>query len=126
MNDNLGDDFEGFLTAACKNMLDRTKSALYICMSSSELNTLQSAFRNAGGKAKIRLHPLTRRAARYSYGHQGYYPPIRRYVGRGIHGGKPHHHQRWAALYAAAHYCDSGEIDFSRVWHTDASAEFMR
>ena len=50
MNDNLGDDFEAFLTAACKNMLDHTKGALYICMSSSELDTLQSAFRNAGGK----------------------------------------------------------------------------
>ena len=50
MNDNLGDDFEAFLTAACKNMLAHTKGALYICMSSSELDTLQSAFRNAGGK----------------------------------------------------------------------------
>jgi DNA modification methylase len=50
MNDNLGDDFEAFLTAACKNMLDHTNGALYICMSSSELDTLQSAFRNAGGK----------------------------------------------------------------------------
>lgn len=50
MNDNLGDDFEAFLTASCKNMLAHTKGALYICMSSSELDTLQSAFRNAGGK----------------------------------------------------------------------------
>lgn len=50
MNDDLGDDFEAFLTAACKNMLAHTKGALYICMSSSELDTLQSAFRNAGGK----------------------------------------------------------------------------
>ncbi|WP_412057316.1 site-specific DNA-methyltransferase [Bartonella sp. DGB2] len=50
MNDNLGDDFEAFLTAACKNMLEHTKGALYICMSSSELDTLQSAFRKAGGK----------------------------------------------------------------------------
>ena len=50
MNDNLGDDFEGFLTAACKNMLTQTKGAVYICMSSSELDTLQQAFRNAGGK----------------------------------------------------------------------------
>lgn len=50
MNDDLGDDFEAFLTAACKNMLSHTKGALYICMGSSELDTLQSAFRNAGGK----------------------------------------------------------------------------
>ncbi|WDU57825.1 site-specific DNA-methyltransferase [Pseudemcibacter aquimaris] len=50
MNDNLGDDFEAFLTAACENMLKVTKGGLYICMSSSELDTLQSAFRSAGGK----------------------------------------------------------------------------
>ncbi|WP_039758480.1 site-specific DNA-methyltransferase [Bartonella queenslandensis] len=50
MNDNLGDDFEAFLTVACKNMLEHSKGALYICMSSSELDTLQSAFRKAGGK----------------------------------------------------------------------------
>lgn len=50
MNDNLGDDFQAFLTAACENMLKVTKGGLYICMSSSELDTLQSAFRSAGGK----------------------------------------------------------------------------
>ena len=50
MNDNLGDGFEAFPTKACENMLGVTKGALYICMSSSELDALQSAFRNAGGK----------------------------------------------------------------------------
>lgn len=50
LNDNLGEDFEGFLTASCTNLLNVTKGAVYIAMSSSELDTLQSAFRQAGGK----------------------------------------------------------------------------
>lgn len=50
LNDNLGDDFAGFLQAACTNMLSVTKGAVYIAMSSSELDTLQAAFRAAGGK----------------------------------------------------------------------------
>ncbi|MBG1252185.1 site-specific DNA-methyltransferase [Burkholderia pseudomallei] len=50
LNDNLGDGFEAFLTAACQNTLAVTKGALYIAMSSSELDTLQSAFRAAGGR----------------------------------------------------------------------------
>ena len=35
---------------ACDNILTRTKGAVYIAMSSSELDTLQAAFRAAGGK----------------------------------------------------------------------------
>ena len=50
MNDNLGEGFAGFLTAACANLLDYSKGAVYIAMSSSELDTLQLAFRSAGGK----------------------------------------------------------------------------
>ena len=48
-NDNLGDGFEQFLRDACTNILTVTKGAVYICMSSSELHTLQNAFRDAGG-----------------------------------------------------------------------------
>ena len=48
-NDNLGEDFEPFLRDACVNMLAVTKGAIYVCMSSSELHTLQKAFREAGG-----------------------------------------------------------------------------
>ena len=48
-NDNLGDDFEQFLRDACVNMLAVTKGAIYICMSSSEIHTLQRVFREAGG-----------------------------------------------------------------------------
>lgn len=50
LNDNLGTDFQGFLQAACQNILDVTKGSVYIAMSSSELDTLQAAFRAAGGK----------------------------------------------------------------------------
>jgi DNA modification methylase len=49
INDNLGDAFEPFLEKACKNMLEFTDGAVYICMSSSELHTLQKAFIAAGG-----------------------------------------------------------------------------
>ena len=48
-NDNLGEVFEPFLEKACKNMLEFTDGAVYICMSSSELHILQKAFIAAGG-----------------------------------------------------------------------------
>ena len=50
MNDALGDEFDAFLCDACVNILTVTKGAVYICMSSSEIGTLQKAFREAGGK----------------------------------------------------------------------------
>ena len=50
LNDNLGGGFEAFLVDACTNILAVTKGAVYVCMSSSELDTLQRAFAAAGGK----------------------------------------------------------------------------
>jgi hypothetical protein len=50
LNDDLGSGFEAFLYDACVNVLSVTKGACYICMSSSELHTLQRAFASAGGK----------------------------------------------------------------------------
>jgi DNA modification methylase len=50
LNDNLGSGFEGFLYDCCVNVLSVTKGAVYWCMSSSELHTLQRAFTAAGGK----------------------------------------------------------------------------
>ena len=50
LNDNLGDNFPKFLFDCCRQILEFTKGACYICMSSSELHTLQKAFRDAGGK----------------------------------------------------------------------------
>ena len=48
-NDNLGLAFAGFLLTTCENLLSRCRGAVYICMSSSELGTLQRAFVEAGG-----------------------------------------------------------------------------
>jgi DNA modification methylase len=50
LNDDLGSGFEAFLHAACANILSVTKGGCYVCMSSSELHTLQRAFTAAGGK----------------------------------------------------------------------------
>jgi DNA modification methylase len=50
LNDDLGSGFETFLLDACTNILSVTKGAVYVCMSSSELHTLQRAFTAAGGK----------------------------------------------------------------------------
>jgi DNA modification methylase len=49
LNDDLGLGFEQFLYEACRKMLEVTKGALYICMSSSEIDTLKKAFTEAGG-----------------------------------------------------------------------------
>jgi DNA modification methylase len=48
-NDNLGLAFEQFLSDSCRNLLEVTKGAIYICMSSSEIDTLKRAFVDAGG-----------------------------------------------------------------------------
>jgi DNA modification methylase len=48
-NDDLGAGFEQFLRDACVNIMAVTKGAIYICMSSSEIHTLQRVFREAGG-----------------------------------------------------------------------------
>ncbi len=50
LNDNLGAGFYDFLLAAFQPALAKCDGAVYIAMSSSELDTLQSAFRAAGGK----------------------------------------------------------------------------
>lgn len=50
MNDNLGDDFAQFLTDSLSNMMMFCTGGIYVCMSSSELHTLYSAFIAAGGK----------------------------------------------------------------------------
>ena len=50
LNDNLGEGFYDFLLAALKPMVEHCKGGIYVAMSSSELDVLQSAFRAAGGK----------------------------------------------------------------------------
>ena len=48
-NDNLGGAFEQFLSDACRNLLGVSRGAIYICMSSAEIDTLKRAFIEAGG-----------------------------------------------------------------------------
>src|SRR3546814_14131320 len=50
LNDALGESFGALLYDASVSILPVTKGAVYICMSSSALDTLQKAFREAGGK----------------------------------------------------------------------------
>ena len=49
LNDNLGTGFQDFLQSALAPMLAHCRGAVYVAMSSSELDTLQTAFRAAGG-----------------------------------------------------------------------------
>lgn len=49
LNDALGSEFGAMLYDACVNILTTTKGAVYICMACAELDTLQKAFRDAGG-----------------------------------------------------------------------------
>ena len=48
-NDALGGNFPEFLRKACNCLIEVCQGAIYICMSSSELHTLQKAFTEAGG-----------------------------------------------------------------------------
>lgn len=50
LNDNLGDGFYDFLLAALTPTVANCRGAIYIAMSSSELDVLQAAFRAAGGR----------------------------------------------------------------------------
>lgn len=49
LNDNLGQDFRTFLLSGLKQLIGHCNGAIYVAMSSSELDTLQSAFEEAGG-----------------------------------------------------------------------------
>ncbi len=49
LNDNLGENFYKFLKNTCSNLITYCKGAIYICMASSELDTLHKAFRESGG-----------------------------------------------------------------------------
>ena len=50
LNDNLGTAFHDFLLAALTPTIAHCRGAIYIAMSSSELDVLQTAFRAAGGR----------------------------------------------------------------------------
>ena len=48
-NDNLGSEFPQFLEKVIKNIFSFSNGAIYICMSSSEIDSLQSTFKRLGG-----------------------------------------------------------------------------
>ena len=68
LNDALGDGFYQFLYDTCVNLLMVTKGACYMSMSSSELDTLQKAFKEAGGNDPP---PLKWSDLKYVLWHQG-------------------------------------------------------
>jgi DNA modification methylase len=104
LNDDLGGSFETFLQRACANILAVTKGAVYICMSSSELHTLQRAFRAAGGKWSTFViwakHTFTLGRADY----QRQYEPI-------LYGWRDGHDHYWC-----------GARDQGDVWFIDKPA----
>jgi DNA modification methylase len=104
LNDDLGSGFEAFLHDACANILSVTKGAVYVCMSSSELHTLQKAFTAAGGKWSTFViwakHAFTLGRADY----QRQYEPI-------LYGWPAGHDRYWC-----------GARDQGDVWFIDKSA----
>ena len=54
-NDDLGEGFYEFQVSACRDLISATDGAVYICMSSPELHTLQRAFCVAGATGLLSL-----------------------------------------------------------------------
>ena len=104
LNDDLGAGFAAFLHDACANILTVTKGAVYVCMSSSELDTLQRAFRAAGGKWSTFViwakHAFTLGRSDY----QRQYEPI-------LYGWRDGHDHYWC-----------GARDQGDLWHFDKPA----
>ena len=104
LNDDLGSGFEAFLHDACANILAVTKGAVYVCMSSSELHTLQRAFTATGGKWSTFViwakHTFTLGRADY----QRQYEPI-------LYGWRDGHDHYWC-----------GARDQGDVWFVDKPA----
>jgi DNA modification methylase len=99
LNDNLGDGFRDFLLAALRPTIAHCRGAIYVAISSSELDVLQSAFRAAGGHWSTFIiwakHTFTLGRSDY----QRQYEPI-------LYG--------WPEG-ANRHWC--GDRDQSDVWH---------
>ncbi len=73
-NDNLGSEFQGFLTTAMRNILSNTDGSVYVCMGGSELHTLYHAFTDAGGKWEAYIvwvkNSFALSRARYQHQHE--------------------------------------------------------
>ncbi len=73
-NDNLGNEFQGFLTQAMTNILEHTNGSVYVCMGGSELHTLYHAFEDAGGKFEAYIvwvkNTFTLSRSKYQHQHE--------------------------------------------------------
>lgn len=103
-NDDLGGTFGPFLETVCRHILTHTDGATYICMSSSELHTLQVAFMKAGGHWSTFLIWAKNTFSIGRSDYQRQYEPI-------LYG--------WREG-AAHHWC--GARDQGDVWHFDKPA----
>lgn len=76
MNDALGAGFGRFLTSALTQLVVNCRGAMYVAMSSSELDTLQAAFRAAGGHFSTFIIWAKDRFALGTADYQRQYEPI--------------------------------------------------
>jgi DNA modification methylase len=76
LNDALGAEFGGFLTSALTQLVANCRGAMYVAMSSSELGTLQAAFRAAGGHFSTFIIWAKDRFALGSADYQRQYEPM--------------------------------------------------
>lgn len=100
-NDDLGSEFGVFLLEACRVLMQVTTGSMYICMSSSEIDTLKSAFVSAGGHWSTFVIWAKDRFTLGRADYQRQYEPI-------LYGwpeGQPHH------------WC--GDRTQGDVWHCD-------
>lgn len=104
LNDHPGAELEAMLLAANTNVLGVTKGAIYVCMASAALDTLQKVFRDAGGRWSTFViwakHTFTLGRADY----QRQYEPI-------LYGWKDGADHFWC-----------GARDQGDVWHFDRPA----
>jgi DNA modification methylase len=99
LNDNLGAAFHDFLRAALTPTIANCRGAIYIAMSSSELDVLQTAFRAAGGRWSTFIIWAKNRFTMGRSDYQRQYEPI-------LYG--------WPDG-AKRHWC--GDRDQGDVWH---------
>ncbi|WKB50875.1 DNA modification methylase [Eleftheria terrae] len=105
LNDALGAGFQQFLADALALMVPRCRGAMYIAMSSSELDALQAAFREAGGHWSTFIIWAKNRFSLGSADYQRQFEPILYGWPRG----------------AKRHWC--GDRDQSDVWQIDRRAK---
>ncbi|WKB50794.1 DNA modification methylase [Eleftheria terrae] len=105
LNDALGAGFQQFLADALALMVPRCRGAMYIAMSSSELDALQAAFRDAGGHWSTFIIWAKNRFSLGTADYQRQFEPILYGWPKGV----------------KRHWC--GDRDQSDVWQIDRRAK---